>query len=147
MNFQERVEAILDSLGIGKSYEFQIPFTFDTIYSNRSTSFSYVPLQVLLPKISNYLPSGTKVEIVIEVSYNITGAANGEVQLYNYTNSTPVTGSVFSIPNATWVYAKSGVIDVTAYEGKAVRIGTRRVGGIPTSQVQIESASLKVKIS
>ncbi|NIQ14802.1 MAG: hypothetical protein GTO02_10505, partial [Candidatus Dadabacteria bacterium] len=130
-----------------KGKEYILDFGLDGIYGNTSTSYAYVPIEIMLPKLSTISSGATQIEAKIMVSYEIDGAATGEMQLYDYTGATAITATQTALANSTWTYKDTAFFDLTAYEGKAIRLGTKRIGGTGSDAVKIESASLLIKIS
>jgi len=120
-----------------------VDFALDGIYSNGLTSFQSIPIQVLIAEILD-IGAYTKVEAKICVSY-ATGAGGGEVQLYDYTDSAVVAGTVFNLPVGVWVYESSAFFDITSVQGKAIRLQSRKISG--GGSVSIEAAKLILKFS
>jgi len=116
------------------------------IYSHSGSSYASIPIQVLVPKMAS-IDEFTKIEAKLCISYDTEGAATMDARLYNYTDNVLVTGSEFNLPNATWSYGESGWIDITAFEGKAIRVQAKRNGGAGANNVSIEGAVLILKYS
>ena len=140
-------DALLQEIADQKSIIVSVDFGLNGIYSTTSTSYSYIPIQVQIPAIADLLTNGTSIECKVVISYNTAGAAAMEYRLLNFTDTAVVAGSTESLPNATWQHNSSEYFDITAYEGKAIRIGYIRVGGTGSDAVSIESAQLILKFS
>lgn len=123
-----------------------LDFALVGIYGNTSTSFLYIPVQVMVPKMSD-LGDFTKIEAKYVIDYETGGASTAEYQLFNYTDLEVVTDSISAMPNQTFGHGASGWIDITAYEGKALRLGNKRVGGTGSNSIKTEGAVLLLKFS
>lgn len=122
-------------------------FAFNGIYSTTSASYSYVPLQVVIPPISDIYPSGTKIEVKFTGVYNCDGAADAELQLLNFTDTIIITSTITPLLNASWASFSTGYSDITAYAGKTVRVGYKRVGGTGSDTISMEGVCLILKYS
>jgi len=123
-----------------------LDFGINGIYGSSSTNYVSIPIQVLVPKIAD-IDSFTKIEAKLCLDYNTQDSSTASMRLYNYTDSAVVPNSEKSLVNVNWDYGSSGWIDITAYEGKALRCQIKRVGGITGNQIQIEGALLILKLS
>jgi hypothetical protein len=123
-----------------------VDWGFNNIYGHSSTSYAYISLQAIVPKISD-IDNFTKIEAKYVIDYETEGAATMDVQLYNYTNLEIIPNSETSLPNQTWGHGASSWIDITSYAGKSIRIGTKRVGGVGANNVKLESGTLLLKYS
>jgi len=125
--------------------EFIINLSIDSVYGNTDTTYSYIPIQIMLPTRVSINEGATKLEAKIMVSYETDGASTGELQLYNYTDTTEITTTQTALENSTWTFKETPYFDLTEYEGKAIRIGCKRIGGTASDAVKIESVSFFIK--
>jgi len=124
-----------------------IDFGLNGIYGSNNTTFLSIPIQVMIAKILS-VGVYTKVECKINVSYATGGASTGEVELFDYTDGVAIVPTNLVLTNGTWVNKTSpAYVDISAYEGKALRLRSRRVGGVGADQCLIEGAQLILKFS
>ena len=119
-----------------------ISWSFNGIYSNSSTSFASIPEQIQVPTAAEL--GGSTIQAILIVSYNTTGASTGAFRLFNYTDNVS-EGFVTAVVNGTWVKGTSAQAAITG--GKAYRVDLRRVGGIGSDSMQMESATLILIVS
>ena len=143
--FRQRVNGVTKT--ISNNLLISLDFGYGGIYANSTTSYLAIPLEVLIPKIASVLAGATKVEVKICVSYETTGASTALMMLYNYTDGVDITASETAIANDSWVYMESDWIDITAFEQKAIRLLTKRVGGTGGDSIRIEACNLLLKYS
>jgi len=119
-----------------------IDFGVDGTYQTTSTSFTALAFNVTIPDAADLFPGKTGIEAKIAFMANVEGAATGELELYNYTDSASVGSSVV-VPNGGYTYTISPVI--TATLKKTYRVRMKRVGGTGGNNIQIQSVSLILK--
>lgn len=118
------------------------------IYSTTSSSFGGIPEQIMVPRIIELLPSGTKIEAKLLVSTENSPGSTGEADVENYTDGGEIIGSVVDLPSGTWSDKISDSwFDLTAHEGKAIRVRIRRVTGSGMDATRIEGATLIFKVT
>jgi len=120
-------------------------FGLNGIYGQSNTSYASIPLQVMIPELADLGANYTKIEAKLVLDYETDGASTMDARLTNYTDGGAVAGSEKNYPNQSWGHGSTGFFDVTAIEGKSVRIQLKRVGG--SGQVKIEGAALILKYS
>lgn len=116
------------------------------IYGHSGSSYASIPLQVLIPKMAD-IDGFTKIEAKLCLSYDTEGVATMDAELYDFTDGVSIVGTEKNYPNGTWIYGSTDWIDVTAYEGKAIRVRTKRNGGTGANDVSIEGLVLVLKYS
>jgi hypothetical protein len=126
----------------GVETQLNADFALRGISGTPSTTFVSIPLQVMVPKLAD-VGSYIKVEAKLTVSHNSTLANTGEAQLYNYTDGLAMPTTNLVLPNASWEYAATGWVDITAQEGKALRVQIKRAGAV--GQIQLQGANVILK--
>ena len=140
-------EIILDGQTEGLKTKFVVlDFGVNGIYGHSSSNYSSVPIQVLVPKLDS-IDTFTKIEAKLCLSYNTEGTATMDARMYDFTDGTLVTNSAFNLPNETWTFGESGWVDITLFQGKALRVQTKRNGGAGSNDVSIEGACIILKYS
>jgi hypothetical protein len=137
-----------------------IPFSFSGIFTTTSLPFVSVPLEIIVPALTDVYPLATSISAKLYVDYLTQNAgvppgsinASGEMALGEWTlasGSTVVAGSTTSLPatNNTWTKIISASFPLSA--GRTYRVLLRRTAGSgnPQPQMQIEAATLVLTYS
>jgi len=121
-------------------------WSFNGIFATSSSSFGAIPEQIIVPIMEQLMAGATKIEAKLSVSTENTSTSIGEADVFNYTDSAEIIGSVVSLPNGGWSHKISDAwFDVTGEQGKAIRPRVRRESG--SGLTRIESAQLIFKIT
>ena len=124
-----------------------LSFSIGGIVGHTSASYNYVVSQVIIPQLASLDTGFTKIEVKYLISYLTEGTATIDVQLYDYANSVAVAGTEKNFPNGSWIFGESNWIDITSVGGKALRVGTKRNGGVGSNNVYLEGVTLLLKFS
>lgn len=124
-------------------YKTYLPFTFGSVYTSSTTSYTGIALQVLCPQLYGTF-TGISAELTVNyLTSNATTTGMAALMDYgNYTGGaiTPITGSSVNLPatNNVWSNVTSSSFMLTP--GTLVRVAFMRQAG--TGTVQIEGALL-----
>lgn len=130
---------------LGSTKIIPLGYALDGIYGTSSTSFSTIPIEVMLPELAD-IDNYSSIEAKLVIDYETEGSATMETRLFNYTDFVAISGTVTAHPNQTWGHGSSDWFNLTAEQGKSIRIQSRRVGGGVLDDVKIEGAVLLLRL-
>ncbi len=105
-----------------------LDFVLPTIYAFTG-GMVRIPRQVLVPKTIDTYP-GKTVKGKAAITYSLDPGAEGEFEIYNYTDLVVVEDSQFTVTDdsGNWVYACGPEVDLTEGKDYSIR-GSRKTGG------------------
>jgi len=119
-----------------------LDWTLNAVYSTKSDSYARLARQVMCPSLDAL--KWAKVSAQFVISYDTDLLVTGEVELFDFTDFAPVSGSQESLPTVLdWTPFTSKVYDLTP--GHAYSLRMKRTLGAGNNFVYLESASLIIK--
>ena len=142
-------ELNITSSGVISGAPMLVDFTLDAIYVTSSSSFGRIPLQVIVPMMATIHPQCNKIEAMIIASHRGGDTAVGNIQLYSYTNSHEVAGSLNDLPNtgADFENFTGRLIDITALEGSALSTRIKKITGSGTVAIEAQQLLIRYMIT
>ena len=119
-----------------------LDFVLPSIYAFTG-GMAPVTRQVLVPKVDHVHP-GAILSGQLAITYSLDTGAEGEFEIYNYTDEVIVANSQFTVTDdsGNWFYERGPLVVIT--EGKDYRIRGSRTVGTGNNKVYLEAAQLLV---